>query len=81
MPWRSLEGWRATVHGIAKKLLSMHAAEAESETQTTDLCLPRGRGLGARMSWESGASRCRLVYTECVKKILLYTQRTTFNIL
>ena len=54
----------------ARTLEWVAISSSNLETYTKELWLPRGRGLGGRMSWEFGVSRCRLVYTECVNKIL-----------
>ena len=37
--------------------------KTDSQTQRTDLWLPRGRGQ-REMDWELGVSRCKLLYTE-----------------
>ena len=51
-----------------------HVHETDSQTQGTDLWLPRGTGLGVGVDWESGISRCKLLYVEWIKnKVLLYT--------
>jgi hypothetical protein len=46
----------------------------ETETDSTDmenrLVAAKGRGRG-RMEWESGISRCKLLYTEWINKVLL----------
>ena len=39
------------------------------ETQRTDLCLPRGRGCGGERDWESGISRCKLLYIAVVPNL------------
>ena len=42
----------------------------ETQTERTDLSLPRGWG---GMEWESGISRCKLLYIEWINnKVLLY---------
>ena len=52
----------------------IYETETDSQTQKTDLWLPRGRGGGGGMEWEFGVSRCKLVYTEWIKnKVLLYS--------
>ena len=39
-----------------------------------DLCLPRGRGCGARKHWAFMMSRQKLLYTEWINnKVLLYS--------
>ena len=49
-----------------------------SMKQRTDLWLLRGKG----EEWESGASRCKLLYIEWKNnKDLLYTTGNVFNIL
>ena len=41
-------------------------------TQTTYLCLPRGKWDGGRTDWEFGATRCKLLYKEWINnKVLL----------
>ena len=48
--------------------------ETDSQTQRTDLRLPRARGLGGGMDWEFGVSRCKLVYRERINNnVLLYS--------
>ena len=51
----------------------------DSKTQRTDQWLPKvRRGMG----WGFGVSRCNYSCTECINiKLLLYSTRTTFNIL
>ena len=47
--------------------------ETESQTLRTDMWLPRGRNCRGRMNWESGISRCKLLYIEWIyNKVLLY---------
>ena len=47
--------------------------EAETETQKTDLWLPRGRG-GGGMDWEFGRSRCKLLSVGwMINKVPLYS--------
>ena len=38
-----------------------------SMKQRTDLWLPRGRELREEMEWETGVSRCKLLYMEWIK--------------
>ena len=53
--------------------------ETETDSERTDLWLPRGRMSGGGMDWELGISRCKLLYIEWINnKVLLYS---TFNIL
>ena len=48
--------------------------ETDSQTQRTDLWLPRGRRGGGGMDWEFGISRCKLLYIKWINnKILLYS--------
>ena len=48
-------------------------AETDSQTQTIDLWLSRGVG-GEGMEWESGISRCKLLYIGWINnKVLLYS--------
>ena len=51
----------------------IYETEADSQTQRTDLWLPRGsRGEGG-MDWEFGISRCKPLYIERINdKVLLY---------
>ena len=44
--------------------------ETDSQTKTTDLWLPR-RWAGGRVDWEFGSSRCKVLYIECINKVLL----------
>ena len=46
--------------------------EMDLHTQRTDLWLPKGRGGEGRVDWESGVSRCKLVYSGWINKVLLY---------
>ena len=51
----------------------IYEIETDSQTQRTDLWLPRGWG-GGGMDWEFGISRCKLLYTEWIdNKVLLYS--------
>ena len=51
----------------------IYETETDSQTQGTDLWLPKGTGLG--VDWELGISRCKLLYIEWTKnKVLLYTR-------
>ena len=39
-------------------------------------------GVGGRIDWETGVSRCKLLYIEWInKQVLLYSQGTIFSIL
>ena len=40
--------------------------ETETDSQRTDLRLPRVRWGGGRMDWEFGVSRCKVLYTEWI---------------
>ena len=33
----------------------------------------KGEGVGGGMEWEVGVSRCKLLYTEWINKVLLYS--------
>ena len=46
--------------------------ETDSQTQRTDLWLPRGRWAGEGYEWEFGVSRCKLLYQWINNKVLLY---------
>ena len=49
----------------------IYETETESQAQRTDLWLPR-QGGGEGMEWESGMSRCKLLYMEWINnKVLL----------
>ena len=50
----------------------IHETETDSQTQRTDLWLPRGRE--AAKDWEFGISRWRLVYIRWINKVLLYRE-------
>ena len=53
--------------------MNFYETETDSQTQRTDLWLPRGRGWGG-MEWEFRISRCKLLYTEWINnKVLLYS--------
>ena len=52
----------------------IYETETDSQTQRTDLWLPRGRGVEGGMDWEFGVSRCKLLYIEWINnKVLLYS--------
>ena len=51
----------------------IYKTETDSQTQRIDLWLPTGRGSRIGMKWEFGISRCKLVYTEWINKVLLYS--------
>ena len=52
----------------------IYKTEADSQTQRTDLWLPRGRHGGGRMDWDFRISRCKLLYIEWINsKVLLYS--------
>ena len=40
--------------------------ETETDSERTDLWLPRGRMSGGGMDWELGISRCKLLYIEWI---------------
>ena len=33
----------------------------------------KGEGVGGGMEWQVGVSRCKLLYIECINKVLLYS--------
>ena len=48
--------------------------ETDSQTQRTDLRLPRGMGGRGGIDWEFGTSRCKLLHIEWINnKVLLYS--------
>ena len=48
----------------------IYKTQTDSQTQRTDLWLPRGGGRG--MDWEFGVGRCKLLHTEWINnKVLL----------
>ena len=50
----------------------MYGRETDSETQRADWWWPRRRGSGGGKAWESGISRCKLVYIGWIhNKVLL----------
>ena len=49
----------------------IYESKTDSQTQRPDLWLPRRKGQGAGMDWESGISRCTLVYTEWINNKFL----------
>ena len=52
----------------------MNISMKQTDSQRTDLWLPRGRGCGGGLDWEFGISRCKLVYREWINsKVLLYS--------
>ena len=49
-----------------------YETEPESQTKQTGGC--QGEGVGGRMEWEVGVSRCKLLYIEWANsKVLLYS--------
>ena len=55
----------------------IYKTETDSQTQRTDLWLPRGRERGGGMEWEFGINRCELVYIGWINdKVLLYSTGT-----
>ena len=50
----------------------IYKTETDSQTQRTDLWLPRGAG-GGGVDWEFGISRCKLLYIQWINKVLLYS--------
>ena len=52
-------------------MIQIYKIETESEILRTDLCLLRGRALGEG-DWESGVSRCKLLFIGWINsKVLL----------
>ena len=51
----------------------IYETETDTQTERTDLLLPRWRGSGRGMDWEFEVSRCKLVYIEWINKALLYS--------
>ena len=49
-------------------------AETDPQTQRADLWLP-----GGGKDWEAGISRCKLLYTGWVNKVLLYSTGPATN--
>ena len=45
------------------------------------LVVAQGEGIGGRMEWEVGISRCKFLYMEWISKVLLYSTGNYFNIL
>ena len=57
----------------------IYKIETDSQTQITDLWLPRG-GIG--MDWEFGVGRCKQLHLEWISnKVLLLAQGTIFQAL
>ena len=51
----------------------LYKTETDSQTQRTDLWLPRGEWDEGGKDWEFGISRCKLSYREWINnKVLLY---------
>ena len=46
----------------------IYETETDSQTQRTDLWLPRGKGQGGGVDGEFGVSRCKLLYIEMDKQ-------------
>ena len=52
----------------------IYETERDSQTQRTDLWLPRGKVGGGGKDWEFGISRCKLAYTGWINnKVLVYS--------
>ena len=52
----------------------IYKTETESQTEKTYLWLPKEEGSGGRMDWEFGISRCKLLYIQWMKNmVLLYS--------
>ena len=52
----------------------IYKTETDSQTQRTDLWLPRGRVRGREMDCESGVGRCKLLHLQWINnKVLLYS--------
>ena len=52
----------------------IYKTERDSQTQRTDLQLPKGSGGGRGMDWEFGAGRCKLLHLGWINnKVLLYS--------
>ena len=49
----------------------IYETETDSQTERTDLWLPRGRGSRGGMEWEFGISRCELLYIEWINNKVL----------
>ena len=47
--------------------------ETDSQTQRTELWLPRGNRGGVGTEFMAGVSRCNLLYREWINKVLLYS--------
>ena len=55
---------------------SIYKTEIDSQTQRTDLWLPRGRTGGRGIDWEFGVGRCKLLYIGWINnKVLLQSTR------
>ena len=69
-------GRRSTEVDGTRQQLS-HASKKPSRTLKLDWWLPRGvGGVGRKLDWELGISRCKLVYREWINhKVLLYSSR------
>ena len=51
--------------------------KTDSETQRTNLWLPREKGGVGEMDWESGVSRCKLLHTEWITMRSYYIAQGT----
>ena len=52
----------------------IYKTETDSQTQRSDLWLPRGRSGGRGMDWEFGVGRYKLLHLEWINnKVLLYS--------
>ena len=52
----------------------IYKTETDSQTQRTDLWLPKGRKGGRGMDWEFGVSRCKLLHLVWINnEVLLYS--------
>ena len=51
--------------------LSMRQKQTHRHREQTGGC--QGEGAGGAIEWESGISRCKLLFTACINKALLYS--------
>ena len=54
----------------------INKTETDSQTERTNLWLPKGRQEGSGVDWEFGVSKCKLLRSEWISnEVLLYSTR------
>ena len=62
--------------------MNLPMKQKQTHGQGEPTCGCQGKGGGGGVEWEIGVSRYKLLYTEGINnKVLLYSKRTTVNVL